>query len=386
MKFSIKRPKLIGIALLTVYGSLLVILSMSTQSARAFVGGPPTGRTGAPGETTCTGCHSPNALTGQFHIIPPAGYVPGQTYTIQVQSVTTDLSRAVWGFELTSLTPLNTVAGTFANTTTLTRTRNGGGRNYIEQTAEGAFPGQTGGSSWTFSWTAPSTDVGSITFYAAGIQGDNSGDEGGDQTYTASAVVPTGAATPTPTATATATPTATVAATPTATATAAGTPTATATAAGTPTATATAAGTPTATATGTPTPTPTPVPNCGLANISTRGVVQTGDNVLIGGFIVTGTVSKTVLIRAIGPSLAGTGVPNALADPTLELRSSSGALILANDNWRDTQQAAIIATGIPPTDNLESAILATLAPGAYTAIVRGKNNTTGSALVEVYGL
>jgi hypothetical protein len=123
-----------------------------------------------------------------------------------------------------------------------------------------------------------------------------------------------------------------------------------------------------------------------LANISTRGVVQTGDNVLIGGFIVTGTVSKTVLIRAIGPSLTAGGVPNALADPTLELRGGNGALILANDNWRDAQQAAIIATGIPPTDNLESAILATLAPGAYTAIVRGKNNTTGSALVEVYGL
>jgi hypothetical protein len=123
-----------------------------------------------------------------------------------------------------------------------------------------------------------------------------------------------------------------------------------------------------------------------LANISTRGVVQTGDNVLIGGFIVTGTVSKTVLIRAIGPSLTPLGVPNALADPVLELRGPGTFITVTNDNWRDTQQAAIIATGIPPTNDLESAILATLAPGAYTAIVRGRNNTTGSALVEVYGL
>ena len=120
--------------------------------------------------------------------------MPGQTYTIQVQNVTNDFSRAAWGFELTSLTPSNTVAGTFANTTTFTRTRTGGGRNYIEQTAAGAFPGQTGGSSWTFDWTAPSTDVGAITFYAAGLQADNSGDESGDQTYTTSAAVPVGGA------------------------------------------------------------------------------------------------------------------------------------------------------------------------------------------------
>src|SRR5664279_3257377 len=113
MKFAIKRTKLIVIALLTVCGSLLVVLSISAESGGDFVSGPPTGRTGAPGESTCTGCHSPNALTGKFHIIPPAAYAPGQTYTIQVQSVTTDFSRSVWGFELTSLTPSNTVAGTF---------------------------------------------------------------------------------------------------------------------------------------------------------------------------------------------------------------------------------------------------------------------------------
>jgi subtilisin-like proprotein convertase family protein len=126
--------------------------------------------------------------------------------------------------------------------------------------------------------------------------------------------------------------------------------------------------------------------NALLANISTRGVVQTGDNVLIGGFIVTGTDPKTVLLRAIGPSLTPLGVPNALADPALELRGPAGFATIINDNWRDSQQAAIIATGIPPTNDLESAILATLAPGAYTAIVRGNNSTTGNALVEAYGL
>ncbi len=116
--------------------------------------------------------------------------------------------------------------------------------------------------------------------------------------------------------------------------------------------------------------------------------IQTGDNVGIGGFIVTGTVPKHVLIRAIGPSLAGFGVPNALADPVLELNGPAGFATITNNDWRDdpVQEALILATGIPPTDDLESAIDATLVPGAYTAIVRGNGNTTGVGLVEVYDL
>ena len=116
--------------------------------------------------------------------------------------------------------------------------------------------------------------------------------------------------------------------------------------------------------------------------------VQTGDNVGIGGFIITGTAPKHVLLRAIGPSLTQSGVPNALADPVLELHGPGAFATITNDNWRDdpAQQAAILATGIAPTNNLESAIDATLNPGAYTAIVRGKNNTSGVALVEVYDL
>ena len=122
-----------------------------------------------------------------------------------------------------------------------------------------------------------------------------------------------------------------------------------------------------------------------LANISTRGLVQTGDNAMIAGTIVLGQASQRVLVRAIGPSLP---VEGKLADPTLELRDGNGALIRANDNWRSDQEAEIIATGIPPTNDLESAIVETLPANgaAYTAIVRGSNGTTGVALVEVYGL
>jgi FG-GAP repeat len=123
-----------------------------------------------------------------------------------------------------------------------------------------------------------------------------------------------------------------------------------------------------------------------LANISTRGFVDMGDNVMIGGFIVGGGSSTTVLVRAIGPSLAGIGVANPLQDPTLELHDSSGATIALDDNWRDTQEQEIIDTTIPPTNDFESAIVADLAPGAYTAIVRGKDNTTGVGLMEVYNL
>jgi hypothetical protein len=108
----------------------------------------------------------------------------------------------------------------------------------------------------------------------------------------------------------------------------------------------------------------------------------------IGGFIVTGSAPKHVLLRAIGPSLAQSGVPNVLADPVLELHGPGAFVTLTDDNWRDdpVQEAAIIATGIPPTNDLESAIDATLNPGAYTAVVRGKNNTSGVGLIEVYDL
>jgi hypothetical protein len=123
-----------------------------------------------------------------------------------------------------------------------------------------------------------------------------------------------------------------------------------------------------------------------LGNISTRALVQTGDNVMIGGLIISGTGQENVIVRAIGPSLTQQGITNPLLDPTLELHDGNGAVIAFNDNWRDSQQAEIQATGLAPSNDLESAIVATLAPGNYTAIVRGKNDTIGVALVEAYGL
>jgi len=108
--------------------------------------------------------------------------------------------------------------------------------------------------------------------------------------------------------------------------------------------------------------------------------------VLIGGFIVLGNNPAGTIVRAIGPSLASQNVADALQDPELELHDSYGTLIASNDDWRSDQQSAILATDIAPTDDAESAIVQTLGPGAYTVIVSGKNDTTGVALVEVYGL
>lgn len=122
-----------------------------------------------------------------------------------------------------------------------------------------------------------------------------------------------------------------------------------------------------------------------LANISTRGFVGTGDNVMIGGFIVQGNGSR-VVARAIGPSLTEAGVANALADPGLTLFNSNGSAIASNDNWQETQQTALTDAGLAPRNDLESALVATLPNGAYTAIVSGKNLTSGVGLVEVYAL
>jgi hypothetical protein len=132
-----------------------------------------------------------------------------------------------------------------------------------------------------------------------------------------------------------------------------------------------------------------------LSNISSRSFVQTGDSVMIGGFVVQGNQPKRVIVRAIGPELTPFGVPNALADPTLELHDGTGALIASNDNWQQTiiggiittnQVSAIQNSGHAPTQPRESAIIAELPAGNYTAIVRGVNSTTGVALVEVYDL
>lgn len=198
---------------------------------------------------------------------------------------------------------------------------------------------------------------------------------------------PSPAATPTPTQTATATPTPTPIITPTPTPTPGVTPTPTPTPATTPTPTPTPATTPTPSPTPTPTATPTPAPSPAKAlNISTRMQVETGSNVLIGGFIITGTAPKDVAVRGIGPSLAQFGIPDVLADPTLELRAANGSLLGQDDDWQDdpAQAAQLVTLGLGLQDPKESGLVASLPPAGYTAILAGKNNGTGIGLVEIY--
>ena len=141
----------------------------------------------------------------------------------------------------------------------------------------------------------------------------------------------------------------------------------------------------TPTPTGTPGPTPTPSPAQTL-NISTRMRVETGDSVMIGGFIITGNAPKKVALRGIGPSLNNVGLSDVLADPTLELRESGGALLMQNNNWQDdpAQAAELTALGLALQDPNESGIVSTLPPGSYTAILAGNNQTAGIGLVEIY--
>jgi hypothetical protein len=122
-----------------------------------------------------------------------------------------------------------------------------------------------------------------------------------------------------------------------------------------------------------------------LTNVSTRGFVGTGDHVLIGGFISSGgNGSLQVIIRALGPTLTQFGVSNALVDPTLALVNSNGQVLASNDNWKNTQQAQIQATGFAPPSDLESAIYAILPNGNYTALLAGKNDAIGVGLLEIY--
>lgn len=125
-----------------------------------------------------------------------------------------------------------------------------------------------------------------------------------------------------------------------------------------------------------------------LANISTRGFVQTGDNVMIGGFILAGPSNTGIVVRGIGPSLSQFGLSPVLADPTLELHDGNGALLISNDNWQDdpVPAAQLSALGLAPQDPKESGIFAPLPPGAFTAILAGKNGGTGIGLVEIYNV
>lgn len=177
--------------------AVAVVLSTggrAVRTAEAFAEGPDGGLTGAPGELTCAvaGCHGgePNTGPGQFLIIGPTMYEPGNRYQISVKHMTTDTSRKRWGFQLTALDGTNNRAGDLANLSGLTQTLEGGPgghRQYIEHGFLQTFTGQSLEASWSFNWTAPSSDVGPVTFYAAGNQANNDGNNTGDQIYTATA-------------------------------------------------------------------------------------------------------------------------------------------------------------------------------------------------------
>ncbi len=171
-------------------------------SARAFSGGPDPARTAATGELSCaTGeCHGTARMVDsqQFSILAPANYQPGRTYQITVRHGSTDATRQRWGFQITALTAGNAQAGTWqsqGNETQIVRD-NFLNRQYAQHTLAGTFFGQTGGASWTVNWTAPATDVGRITFYAAGNQADGNNSSSGDQIFTAQTASDVGQPTP----------------------------------------------------------------------------------------------------------------------------------------------------------------------------------------------
>lgn len=184
------RWLLIVILLLAGFAIFLVTDSILNPTAVAFSFGPPAGYTRAPGEEpeACAECHlSPgDPGSGQISITAPPMYVPGQTYQITVTHTNSDPTRLRWGFQLTALDTSDEKAGELQNTSGVTRIITGGpggDRQYIEHNSSGTFVNQQGGASWTFNWTAPPTDVGVVTFYAAGNHANNNGSSSGDYIY-----------------------------------------------------------------------------------------------------------------------------------------------------------------------------------------------------------
>jgi uncharacterized repeat protein (TIGR01451 family) len=186
-----ERARLIILpSLLVAVLGLLLSSNNATRTVHAFSSGPPAGYTAAPGEEpeACAECHVPaDAGTGHISITAPQTYVPGQTYPITVSHTNADPTRMRWGFQLTALDTSDEKAGNLQNTDGLTQVLNNAGpnnaRQYIEHTAAGTFIGQQNTASWTFNWTAPATDVGIVTFYAAGNQANNDGNTSGDYIY-----------------------------------------------------------------------------------------------------------------------------------------------------------------------------------------------------------
>ncbi|HEY6229846.1 MAG TPA: PQQ-dependent sugar dehydrogenase [Pyrinomonadaceae bacterium] len=186
----VDKARLIIIPALLFAVAGFLLSSKTARPVHAFSAGPPAGYTAAPGEEpeACAECHVPtDAGTGHLTITAPQTYVPGQTYSITVTHTNADPTRLRWGFELTALDTSDEKAGTLLNADSFTQVLNNAGpnsaRQYIEHTAAGTFIGQQNGASWTFNWTAPPTDIGIVTFYAAGNQANNDGNTSGDYIY-----------------------------------------------------------------------------------------------------------------------------------------------------------------------------------------------------------
>jgi hypothetical protein len=187
MKRAKGRLKFICLVVFAIVGFLVFAgRGPLVEPIGAYSTGPPAGFTGAPDEQTCAACHFGGPETGTFSLTAPGAYAPGQTYQITIRHVNADTSRRRWGFEMTSLAG-STMAGSFSNLTTLTQTISESGRQYIEHTLDGTFTNQTGGAQWTVNWTAPATNVGPVSFYAAGNQANNNGSTDGDRILTATA-------------------------------------------------------------------------------------------------------------------------------------------------------------------------------------------------------
>lgn len=182
-----ERAKAISLILFVAgFAAALLTSNQAITTVHGFSGGPPAAHTAAPGESNCTECHSGTPLrdTNVFSVSAPSSYETGKTYQIIVKHTSTDATRMQWGFQLTALAGGNR-AGDLQPLNNLTQTDALGGRQYIEHTFNGSFPGQHGGAMWTFNWVAPSSDVGPVIFYAAGNQANQNGSDSGDRIYLA---------------------------------------------------------------------------------------------------------------------------------------------------------------------------------------------------------
>jgi hypothetical protein len=191
--------KLISLVLfISAITTLLLTSDHAVTTVQGFSGGPPAGHTGAPGELSCLECHTGSPLQdiNFFAITAPSTYEPGKTYQISVKHTNADRSRSQWGFQLTALAGGGR-AGTLQPLNNLTQLDVLNGRQYIEHTFNGSFPGQAGGAMWIFNWVAPSSDVGPVTLYAAGNQADQNGSNTGDQIYLTNVTMNTASADPT---------------------------------------------------------------------------------------------------------------------------------------------------------------------------------------------